>query len=288
MAATQAAVPRRGRSRAPEDAPPAARRFLAVSLAVSWVIWVPLAVVRLAGANDSVPTESLVLYAFPGVVVPAVAGVALTGRAGGRRAVRRLLARLSVWRVGVLPWAAVVVVQPVLLLLAVVIAAAAGIDPPAVTEDAHQVASLVTTSVLLLVAALGEELGWRGLALPSLQVGRSPMVASMVLGGAVAVWHLPYWALQGVLEEFGAIYVVLDLLFVVALTFQLTWVFNRAAGSVLLPVVLHLVFNLVNVAVVPVTASTPTFAVLTALEWGAALTVLRPEVRRSPTRVPAG
>ena len=38
------------------------------------------------------------------------------------------------------------------------------------------------------------------------------------------------------------------------LTFQLTWLVNHAHGSVLVAVAFHVVFNTVNVALLPVTA----------------------------------
>jgi membrane protease YdiL (CAAX protease family) len=38
---------------------------------------------------------------------------------------------------------------------------------------------------------LGEEIGWRGFALPQLQKGRSTLSATLILAGLWALWHFP-------------------------------------------------------------------------------------------------
>jgi membrane protease YdiL (CAAX protease family) len=45
-----------------------------------------------------------------------------------------------------------------------------------------------------LSGAFGEELGWRGFALPRLLARRSPLAASLLLGVLVAGWHAPLFA----------------------------------------------------------------------------------------------
>jgi membrane protease YdiL (CAAX protease family) len=78
---------------------------------------------------------------------------------------------------------------------------------------------------------LGEEPGWRGYALPRLQGGRSPLASGLVLGGLVALWHLPLVA-AGMLALIG-----LPVTFAITLVY--VWLFNRSGGSVLLTMVFH-------------------------------------------------
>jgi membrane protease YdiL (CAAX protease family) len=68
--------------------------------------------------------------------------------------------------------------------------------------------------------------------------------------------------------------------FVVALTIQLTWIFNRTRSSLLVPVAFHVVFNTLNVGLLPLTSSISAFAVLTAVECGIALLMLGGHKRR--------
>ncbi len=249
------------------------RAFFATTLTLSWAVWVPLLLVHLGVLSPVVPDGSLVALALPGVLVPAVAASALAARAGGRGGLRALWGLLLVWRVGRW-WAAALLLQPLLLVTTAVLFAAAGGEPVSPVAGLG-LGSLATQVVFLLLAATGEEVGWRGLALPALQERVGAVRASVVLGVVTATWHLPYWLLQGVLDDFGWGYLAIDYVFVVALTFQLTWLVNHSRGSVLVAVAFHVVFNTVNVAVLPVTTSVAAFALLTAIEVVLAAVVVR-------------
>lgn len=88
-----------------------------------------------------------------------------------------------------------------------------------------------------LSGAFGEELGWRGYALPRLQAGRSALAASLILGVLWAAWHLPLFA-TGVWGQ-----PVPHSLTILALTIPYTWLFNKTNGSVLLVMLFHGSFN---------------------------------------------
>src|ERR687897_828965 len=85
--------------------------------------------------------------------------------------------------------------------------------------------------------ALGEEPGWRGVALPGLQSTLSPLVSTLILGVAVTVWHVPILFLEDGLLQPSII--VGYLLGSFAVTFFYTWLFNHTGGSVLMTVVAH-------------------------------------------------
>src|SRR5436189_294520 len=64
--------------------------------------------------------------------------------------------------------------------------------------DWAQRPGLAQTAVLLVVlvvlpigAPFAEELGWRGFVLPRLLKGRSPLMASLILGAIWSAWHIP-------------------------------------------------------------------------------------------------
>jgi uncharacterized protein len=85
-----------------------------------------------------------------------------------------------------------------------------------------------------LGAPVGEEPGWRGFALPALQAGRSPLVATAILGVLVTLWHLP------LVFAAGDVYLPpIALLATFAVTFFYTWLFNHTGGSVLMTMVAH-------------------------------------------------
>jgi membrane protease YdiL (CAAX protease family) len=90
-----------------------------------------------------------------------------------------------------------------------------------------------------LQGSLGEELGWRGYALPRLLSGRSPLAASVMLGVLVAGWHAPLFV-TGVYANAW-----LHILFVITTTVLYTLLYGGTRGSVLLAMVFHTGWNLV-------------------------------------------
>lgn len=89
---------------------------------------------------------------------------------------------------------------------------------------------------------IGEEIGWRGFALPGLLERANALLASVALGVIWAVWHLPAFVLPGFPQSGGPF-----LLFTAALVAQsvlITWIYSGASGSVLRARILfHLVVN---------------------------------------------
>ena len=54
-----------------------------------------------------------------------------------------------------------------------------------------QLARLSVLDFVLVILVVGEELGWRGYALPKLLEKRSPLIASLIIGVLWGAWHLP-------------------------------------------------------------------------------------------------
>ena len=152
-----------------------------------------------------------------------------------------LLRRMVRWPVG-LQWYAVALLLPVVVTLA---AAALNVDLLGAqrTSSAADLGGwpyfLQTFFLWLLIPGLAgtwEEPGFRGYALPRLQVGRSALLASLILGVLWAFWHLPF-VVTG--ED-----IWID---AILLTFEwsivYTWLFNNAKGSVLIVMLFHNMHN---------------------------------------------
>src|SRR5437764_12573947 len=134
---------------------------------------------------------ALLLLAFPGVLrtlpmlllaswMPNVLGIAVTARAGGGPALRELFGRAVRWRFGI-GWYAVALLVPIAaVLVALGIGGLMRIDAPSAITDANVLIPLFVFNVL--AGPLGEELGWRGTALPRLLSRWGALTSSLILG----------------------------------------------------------------------------------------------------------
>ena len=87
----------------------------------------------------------------------------------------------------------------------------------------------------------GEEIGWRGYALPRLSDHLGLRWASILLGVIWAVWHLPQFFIRAS-DTSGQSFLIFALQ-VVAISVTLAWLWNATAKSLLLPTLLHSAVN---------------------------------------------
>ena len=113
---------------------------------------------------------------------PLIAALILLPVIGGWPALRAMLARLVLWRVG-WRWYAVALSLPVALTLAATGAnLLLGAEPVAGIELPGAGGLAARFAFIFLWIGLGEEPGWRGFALPRLLVGRTALAAALILG----------------------------------------------------------------------------------------------------------
>src|SRR4051812_46655995 len=123
-----------------------------------------------------------------GVFAPAVAALIVTGTCEGENAIRRLVGRLGQWRVRP-QWYAVAIGLPVAQAL-VGIAVAVSLHKFN-SSNLDNVGAVLPSMSIVFLFATGEELGWRGFALPRLLERYSPINASLILGALHSIWHWP-------------------------------------------------------------------------------------------------
>jgi membrane protease YdiL (CAAX protease family) len=104
--------------------------------------------------------------------------------------------------------------------------------------------ALIFAFNLFLGGTLGEEIGWRGFALPRLLEKFSPLQASFILGIVWALWHLPIDIRYGFgLTGIGA--VIVRLLWTWPITIIFTWFYLRSKRCLLVPFMLHTSVNII-------------------------------------------
>jgi membrane protease YdiL (CAAX protease family) len=180
--------------------------------------------------------------ALVGALAPAVAAVFITAVAEGDTAVRELVRRLWKWRVGWLWYVAAFGIPIAEGVVAVGIASACGVFQLARINTEMLRASLPGAWTVFLFAA-GEELGWRGYALPRLLTRYNAIAATVILGCLHSLWHWPIILLPH--RWMSDVPIVPWTAFVIAEAFVFTWIVRGTGGSVMLVTIFHGMSNAV-------------------------------------------
>ncbi len=169
-----------------------------------------------------------------GAFAPALAAIVVSGFETGEHEVRALLRRLGEWRVG-FGWYLVVLGLPFAEdLFAAGLASVTGVFSAARIPPILPV--LPAMWVVFLFAA-GEEVGWRGFALPRLLVSRTAVAASLMLGAVHTAWHWPVILLPH--QYLSDVPLFPWSVFVLSEAIVFTWIFQNTRGSVLMATLYH-------------------------------------------------
>lgn len=175
---------------------------------------------------------------------PTIAALLVTGITSGRSGIRTLLSRLLIWRVGWRWYGATLLLPGVIAGGAISLYAVrrgAPVELPALGWE------MVLLPVALVVRGLfnGEEIGWRGFALPYLQQRWPALTASLLLGVIWALFHLPIFFVHGpsVLGSQNSMNPFAFLVEVLAGSISITWLLNNTKGSLLIAYLYHAAVN---------------------------------------------
>jgi uncharacterized protein len=251
--------------------------FFVLAYAISWVLSIPF-ILSEWGVLHGDYRIAFAVKSFG----PFAAAMIVIGLTEGREGVARLRGRIRQWKVNWVWYAVTLLIIPALMLIGI------AVQPGALAGFKGVTPTVVITYLVSLVLVifgggpLGEEPGWRGFALPRLQVNHGPLKGTLLLGVLWTCWHLPDFltSAQGggpgvpvstLLVNFG-----LFLLLVTALAVVLTWVYNHTGGSLLLAILAHAGVNTPQVALVPLFPAVTTTVLNSAalISFGAAALVL--------------
>ena len=168
--------------------------------------------------------------------MPSLTAIILTAIMSGKKGVGALLRKIVQGRVHIRWYAAALLLVPLLLSIALGLYLLLGGAPLVVLWVTLPFSFLL----YLIVAGLGEELGWRGFALPRLQEKRPAFSASLMLGVIWGLWHLPILVVAS--QPLTPLFVVGGTIFVVIMVgFSVlsAWIYNNTRGSLLLVILFH-------------------------------------------------
>ena len=157
--------------------------YLLLAFAITWLFWVPLAILYDGGSDlgSLLGSPLVIVLQTLGVTGPLISAIVVTGLTRGKRGVRGLLGGLKRWRVGLWWYAAACLLIPVLTVIGIGVRGMLGVDPAvpdgselaAMLADIGWIGLVLTFPLQLLLQCFGspllEEPGWRGFALPQVR-----------------------------------------------------------------------------------------------------------------------
>jgi membrane protease YdiL (CAAX protease family) len=215
-------------------------KFFALTYAVSWTFFIAWAVVLGSTASMTSPRAVLATpLLLIGVFAPSLVALALTASRDGRWGAFALLRRTFEWQVGARWYVfALGYMAAIKLFAAAVYRVSTGGWPPFGQEPLLIMASAIVVSTPVQA---GEEIGWRGYALPRLATHVGLPLASIVVGAIWACWHLPFFFIQRA-DKFGQSFPAYALS-VIAISVAMAWLYWRTNGSLLLTMMMHAAIN---------------------------------------------
>jgi len=215
-------------------------KFFSLTYAVTWTCF--FAAAALSGSSDSLvplPSNLQTPLLVLGTFAPSLVAVGLLARERGIADVQSMLRRMFDGQVAARWYLfAVGYIAALKLTAAVAHRVIAGHWPPFGTTPWLAIAAVIVTSTPIQA---GEEIGWRGYALPRLAARFGLARASVLLGVIWGCWHLPLFFVHG-LGNYGQSFPMF-VLGSTGLSVAMAWLYAHTNGSLLLAMLMHSAVN---------------------------------------------
>jgi membrane protease YdiL (CAAX protease family) len=214
--------------------------YFTLAYVISWVIGIPLALAKQGIIQPIFPLWFHYFVAYG----PMLSALIVTGVTQGPHGLKEIWKRIIKWRVAGIWWLAAL--SPLIAALVIALAINFMTDSKIFLSEfgiIHYLPPLGIGALFLwiLTFGIGEEIGWRGYALPRLQKNHNALYATAILAFFWALWHLPQFFY--LFDPSTAIGWAIGI-FAAAIVF--TWLLNSTEGSILIVAVFHGCFNYVS------------------------------------------
>ena len=239
------------------------RIFFAATFALTWglaavALFAPDAIVMVTGRQFDTTNP---VY-FVAVYSPTIVGIAMIATRSGFAGLGELASRVFRWRVHPGFYALVlggwlgmdVLARLLQLAVSGESTTSSGLPlwslllngtPPTPIEVWFAAPLFLVATLVLDAGPVGEEVGWKGYALPRLlDSRRGPLFAAVVFGVVWGVWHAPAFLVSGTTQSESGMGFVWLLLGTVFTSLIMTWLYRRTNGSILVSgILVHLMNN---------------------------------------------
>jgi membrane protease YdiL (CAAX protease family) len=206
--------------------------FYTLAFSISWLGWIPQA----AHSRGLFPLDSPIFYVLGGVG-PLLAVFIMLKVLQGKVDYGKVFHPLWQWHAGAIWYFVALFVYPAMWLATLFLSGdlkteLAKLGPPL---------TVLSTFLVAFLAAIPEQVAWRGFALPRLQARYTALISSLIVGVLWALWHFPLLLnTDNVMSTYPIFLWFLD---VIARSIIHTWIFNSTRGSLLFVTLFHAASN---------------------------------------------
>lgn len=231
--------------------------FYVLAFAITWLGWLPQA----AHSHGLFPFDSVLFYILGGIG-PGLAAYLVMQALYGSPGATALFSPLWRWRVNAV-WYAIALVGNAVIWQ---VAARLSVQTSSELQLPETWPALLTGFLMVLVAAIPEEAGWRGFALPRLQSRYGALIASLIIGALAILWHLPLLLTKN--SVMATYPLVPYFCYLIALSVLYTWLYNNTRGSLLIVIIFHAAANTVGAFFPAVALITGLLAAIVVIAFG--------------------
>ena len=235
--------------------------FFALAYLFTWIFWLPAIVL---------PENVGALFMLIGLLAPAVVSTVFVLASGNDLLKKDLKVKLIglykvKWKnvlIAIVQFAGIVACSILLSLLF-----GQSLDQFSFTEDfSFTGLGIAGAFVSITVAAIIEEVGWKGYCEDSIGAYMNWFWESMIFGAIWAFWHFPLIFIKGTYQAtlmVNPVYVINFFVSAIPMGFIITWVYLASDRSILACMIYHFVVNFLQekIAMTPVTKCVETIVV---------------------------
>ncbi len=224
-------------------------KFFGLTFSLTWACWIPAGLLPI----EQYGLLTKILH-YAGGIMPTFVTLLLLYFYSNHQERKEYWRRLiDLKRISKVWYAVILLTVPFLTILGVVfdrVLGGTGAELDAASNILLNPLSLIPLAIfMLLFGPLPEEMAWRGYALDGLQDRWNALSASLILGAAWTLWHLPLFLIEGSYQHglgVGTQQFWLYMLDKVPQSILMTWIYNNNRRSTATAVLFHFMVNFVG------------------------------------------
>lgn len=225
-------------------------QFFLVTNIVMWASWMAAAYLSYIPGNSH--DRMISALELIGLLSPAATAIWLVAASGNRALKEDFISRLADIRlIRLLSVPAILLLTPVVVVLSVVLSHVLfgqSMEQLRFVKGSPFPAGIVPAQLLIFLAPLVEETGWKGYGMDSLRGNRTFLSATLIFGALWAAWHVPLFAVNNyyhnTILRANPLYAVNFFVSLLAAAVIINWLWYTNGGSIIAAVAFHAIVNL--------------------------------------------